>query len=237
MPTTYDRQGNTELDQTLAVLKNTLRYMAQSGISGFECRSESLEALQRWGKAAPPPDTLDGIRRALGDCRRCGLSQHRRKIVFGEGASRARLVFVGEGPGFDEDREGRPFVGAAGRLLTNIITAMHLKREDVYICNVVKCHPPGNRNPNPDEIRCCLPFLEQQLALIQPDYICTLGTIATQTLLKTGRPISKLRGRFHPYGRCRLMPTFHPAYLLRNPARKREVWDDMKQLMQAMGLS
>jgi len=182
------------------------------------------------------PETLDRIRHDMGNCRRCKLCQGRTHIVFGEGNPRARLLFVGEGPGADEDRSGRPFVGAAGQLLTRIITAMKLSREQVYICNIVKCRPPGNRNPEPDEIRTCLPFLERQLAAIRPEFVCTLGSIATRTLMDSPANVSSLRGRLHNWRGILLMPTFHPAFLLRNPARKREVWEDMKRLMAAMGI-
>jgi len=141
------------------------------------------------------------------------------------------MVFVGEGPGFEEDQQGLPFVGPAGQLLTRIIEAIKLERDQVYICNVIKCRPPGNRNPEPDEINTCFPFLERQLAAIQPDFIVALGTFAAQTLLGTNTPISRLRKRFHEYNGIKVLPTYHPAYLLRNPDKKREVWEDMKMLM------
>jgi DNA polymerase len=157
--------------------------------------------------------------------------QRRKHIVFGEGSAKSRLVFVGEGPGFEEDQRGQPFVGAAGQLLTKIIEAMKLTRDQVYICNVTKCRPPGNRDPEADEIETCLPFLERQIAAIRPDFICTLGRIAAQALLKTDAPISRLRGRFHSYHGIKLLPTYHPAYLLRNPDKKRDVWNDMQMLM------
>jgi DNA polymerase len=171
------------------------------------------------------------IRSDLGDCQRCKLASGRTHIVFGDGHPSARLVFVGEGPGYEEDRKGDPFVGAAGQLLTRIIAAIKLSREQVYICNIIKCRPPGNRNPEPDEIESCLPFLERQIAAIQPDFICALGKVAAQTLLNSSVPISKLRGRFYDYHGIKILPTYHPAYLLRNPDKKREVWEDMKMLM------
>ena len=149
--------------------------------------------------------------------------------------SRAKLVFVGEGPGFEEDQQGLPFVGPAGQLLTRIIEAIKLDRTQVYICNVIKCRPPGNRNPQPDEINACFPFLERQLASIQPDFIVALGTFAAQTLLGTATPISRLRRRFHDYNGIKVLPTYHPAYLLRNPDKKRDVWEDMKMLMKEYG--
>ena len=151
--------------------------------------------------------------------------------MFGVGNPDAQLVFVGEGPGRDEDRQGEPFVGAAGELLTRIIQAIKLTREQVYIANIVKCRPPENRNPEPGEIETCLPFLERQLKAINPRFIVALGKVAAQTLLGSEAPISRLRGRFHDYGGIRLLPTYHPAYLLRNPGAKRAVWEDMQMLM------
>ncbi|MBI5593692.1 MAG: uracil-DNA glycosylase [Deltaproteobacteria bacterium] len=181
-------------------------------------------------------DPLESIQTDIGDCQRCKLAQHRTHIVFGEGCPSARLMFVGEAPGFDEDQQGMPFVGKAGQLLSRIIQAINLTREQVYICNVIKCRPPGNRNPEPDEILACSPFLNRQIASIRPEFICALGTFAAQTLLKTTRPISKLRSQFYDYNGIRLLPTFHPSYLLRNPDKKREVWEDMKLLMNEMTL-
>ena len=222
------------IENTLDELKGTLEQMARWGCRGFDCSEQTLETLKSWGRPLPPRATvaegLDRIRDDLGDCRRCGLSADRTHIVFGEGDPGARLVFVGEGPGFEEDRSGRPFVGPAGQLLTRIIEAIKLSRDQVYICNVIKCRPPGNRNPAPDEIAACRPFLERQIAAIGPEAICTLGTFAAQALLNTQMPISRLRGRFHSYNGIQLMPTYHPAYLLRNPDQKRAVWEDMKQV-------
>jgi DNA polymerase len=180
--------------------------------------------------------TLEELRAEIGDCRRCKLCQGRTQIVFGVGNPRAELVFVGEGPGRDEDLQGEPFVGRAGRLLTEIITkGMKMRREDVYICNVVKCRPPENRNPEPDEIAACEPFLIRQLELIKPRWIVALGTFAAQTLLKTKTPISRLRGNWHTYQGIKTMPTLHPAYLLRNPADKRLVWQDIQAVLREMG--
>ena len=164
-------------------------------------------------------------------CERCELHQGRNTVVFGTGDENADLMFVGEAPGADEDRQGEPFVGRAGQLLTKIIEAMDLTRDDVYIANVIKCRPPGNRNPKPIEIETCEPFLLRQIELIQPKVICALGTFAAQTLLRTDQKISMLRGRFHDYHGCKLMATYHPAYLLRNPHGKRDVWEDMKKVM------
>ncbi len=177
---------------------------------------------------------LGDVRGALGDCRRCPLHRTRHSIVFGEGSPQAALAFVGEAPGADEDTQGRPFVGRAGQLLTKIIEAMGLRREEVYICNILKCRPPGNRNPEPDEIAQCEPFLIRQLRVIRPRVICALGTFAAHTLLKSEAPISVLRGRFHSYHGIPLMPTYHPAYLLRNPGAKKQVWADVQMVMQAL---
>jgi uracil-DNA glycosylase family 4 len=177
------------------------------------------------------PSGLNAVREALGDCQRCGLGRLRQRLVFGEGSPRAELVFVGEAPGADEDAQGRPFVGSAGQLLTKIIAAMELKREEVYICNILKCRPPGNRNPQPEEIAACEPFLIRQLQAIRPRVICALGTFAAHTLLKSEAPISILRGRFHTYQGIPLMPTYHPAYLLRNPGAKKQVWEDVQRVM------
>lgn len=178
--------------------------------------------------------TLQDIRVDMGDCRRCCLHATRQNLVFGEGSPQADLVFVGEAPGADEDQQGRPFVGRAGQLLTKIIEAMGLKRDQVYICNILKCRPPGNRNPLPEEIMACEPFLIRQLEAISPQVICALGTFAARTLLKTEAPITVLRGRFHGYHGIPLMPTYHPAYLLRNPSAKKQVWEDVQQIMKRL---
>jgi uracil-DNA glycosylase len=180
--------------------------------------------------------TLDEIREWIGDCQRCKLSPTRTQIVFGNGSSDPALVFVGEGPGAEEDAQGKPFVGRAGQLLTKMIEAMGLTREEVYITNVVKCRPPGNRNPEPEEIAACSPFLKNQLKVLKPRIICTLGTFASQTLLRTEEKISKLRGRFYSYEGMLLMPTYHPAYLLRNPAEKKSAWEDIQMIMKELNL-
>ncbi len=214
---------------------NTLKFMEGLGCSGVDCSAKSLDTLEKWGTTVTIADeTLESIRTDIGNCKRCALSEKRTSIVFGAGDPKARLVFVGEGPGFEEDKSGEPFVGAAGKLLTKIIEAINLNREKVYICNIIKCRPPGNRNPMPDEIKTCYPFLKRQLSVIKPDFICALGTFAAQTLLETKQPISKLRGHFHDYMGIKVMPTYHPAYLLRNANKKRDVWEDMKMLMKEM---
>jgi len=180
-------------------------------------------------------DSLEELRAAIGDCRRCKLCSGRTNLVFGVGNPRANLMFVGEGPGRDEDLQGEPFVGRAGQLLTDIITkGIGLRREDVYIANVVKCRPPNNRDPEPDEVAACEPFLKKQIDLIGPEIIVALGRFAVQTLLQSKMPITKLRGNWHSYHGIKLMPTFHPAYLLRNPADKKLVWEDIKKVISEM---
>jgi DNA polymerase len=184
-----------------------------------------------------PHETLRSIRQDIGDCRRCTLAKGRTHIVFGVGNPAADVMFVGEGPGEDEDRKGEPFVGRAGQLLTDIITnGMGLSRSDVYIANVVKCRPPGNRNPEPDEIAACKPFLLSQIDAVAPRVIVALGKFAAHTLLETTAPISKLRGRWFDFRGRRLMPTFHPSYLLRTPSEKKLAWEDIKLVMQALAL-
>ena len=175
--------------------------------------------------------TLAMVRAELGDCQRCKLSQTRQKLVFGAGAQDAALVFVGEAPGADEDRTGEPFVGRAGELLDKMIEAMGWSRQSVYIANLLKCRPPNNRNPAPDETRECRPFLMAQLEVIAPRIIVALGRPASNALLGTDAPISSLRGKFHERWGVRILPTFHPAYLLREPARKRDAWADLKLVM------
>ena len=181
-------------------------------------------------------DTLARIREDIGDCTRCKLHKGRTNIVFGVGNPKAELVFVGEGPGHDEDLKGEPFVGRAGKLLTQMIEAMGLRREDVYIANVVKCRPPENRLPEKDEISTCSPFLMRQLDVIQPKVICCLGSCASQTLLQTTQGISKFRGEWFDFRGAKLIATYHPAYLLRNPPAKSEVWKDLQKVMAVLGL-
>lgn len=181
-------------------------------------------------------DSLARISEDIGDCKRCRLCQQRNKIVFGSGNAHADLVFIGEGPGRDEDIQGLPFVGRAGKLLTQMIEAMGLKRDDVYICNVVKCRPPENRAPEPDEMETCSPFLFRQLAVIQPKAIVCLGATAFQALYGAKQSISRLRGQWLEFRGVPMMATYHPAYLLRNPNAKGEVWEDLKKVMVHLGL-
>ena len=182
-------------------------------------------------------DSLEIIRDEVALCTLCGeLAATRTQTVFGVGNPRARLCFLGEAPGADEDRQGEPFVGRAGQLLTKIIEACTLNRSDVYILNVLKCRPPGNRTPLPPEVANCRGFLNRQLSSIKPEFICCLGSIAAKTLLEMDTPISRMRGRFFDYRGIQVMCTYHPAYLLRNPAAKKDVWEDMKLLMRQMGV-
>jgi uracil-DNA glycosylase len=177
-----------------------------------------------------PPESLESIKADLGDCRRCKLAPGRKNIVFGSGNPKAELMFVGEAPGAEEDDQGLPFVGRAGQLLTKIIESIGLRREEVYICNILKCRPPENRNPEGDEIASCEPFLFRQVAAVQPKVICALGTFAAQTVLRTKEAVGRLRGQFFLYRGVQLMVTFHPAYLLRNPGEKRKVWEDVQKI-------
>ena len=213
-----------KVQEILADLKNYLEYLKGMGIDSLFVSGNAPQEVQS------NVQTLDEIRSKLGDCRRCKLHRTRSTIVFGEGNKKAKLMFIGEGPGYDEDVQGRPFVGKAGQLLTKIIQSIHLEREEVYITNIIKCRPPQNRNPEPDEIQSCHPFLQKQIQSIQPKMICALGTFAAQTLLSTDAKITSLRGRVFELGGIKVLPTYHPAYLLRNPERKREVWEDMKQI-------
>jgi uracil-DNA glycosylase family 4 len=206
------------------------RAVAQSGSDpGLTLGSQNMptEAPLTFSRSAI--EALAAIRADIGDCTRCKLyTLGRRQIVFGVGNPEADLMFVGEAPGADEDEQGIPFVGRAGQLLTKIIEAIELRRDDVYIANIIKCRPPQNRNPEPDEVASCEPFLFRQIDVIKPKIIVALGKYAAQTLLKTEAPISRIRGKLFDYRGAKLIPTFHPAYLLRNPSSKREVWEDMK---------
>ena len=214
----------------------------QAGVTGAADPRPRLEGAPDKDRLLLEPEvsaasSLQELETVLGDCQRCKLAGGRRSIVFGVGNSDARLMFVGEAPGEDEDLQGLPFVGKAGQLLDKILSAgMGLSREEVYIANVVKCRPPGNRNPQPDEIIACEPFLLKQVELVNPEVIVTLGAFATQVMLRNRVAISKQRGRWQDYHGVALMPTFHPAYLLRSPSEKRVVWGDIKLVMARLGL-
>jgi DNA polymerase len=226
---------NQKVHDIITDLKSYLEYLKGMGIETIPVSGTKATALPSNLSFLPKNVlTLEEIRRELGECNRCKLHRTRRTLVFGEGNDKATLMFVGEGPGYDEDVQGKPFVGKAGQLLTKIIQSIHLQREEVYITNIIKCRPPQNRNPEPDEIECCQPFLLRQIRAIQPKIICALGTFATQTLLKTDAKITALRGKFYDLPGIKVLPTYHPAYLLRNPERKREVWEDMKKISERM---
>jgi DNA polymerase len=261
-----DPTSQGQIAELATALRTYVEYQRELGVAGFPRDAQPTPVASRIEGPAvaasahapvsqvaargaePSPDlfappevaragSLDALREAIGDCRRCKLAPCRTNLVFGVGSPTARLAFVGEAPGRDEDIQGEPFVGRAGQLLTEIITkGMRLRRDDVYICNVIKCRPPENRNPEPDEVASCEPFLIRQLELIKPEVIVALGKFAVQTLLRVKTPISQLRGRWFDYHGIRLMPTFHPAYLLRNPGDKRLVWQDIQQVMQALGM-
>jgi uracil-DNA glycosylase family 4 len=218
-------------------LAEHLRFAAELGVAGVsrdplwrqKGDGSHFQTAESGAEGSNTNDALAGVKAFIGECTRCKLHRlGRTQVVFGTGSPSADLMFVGEAPGADEDEQGMPFVGKSGQLLTKIIEAIDLKREDVYIANVIKCRPPQNRNPEPDEIETCEPFLFQQIDLIKPKVIVTLGKFAAQCLLRSEEPISRLRGRLFDYRGAKLIPTFHPAYLLRNPSSKREVWEDMK---------
>jgi uracil-DNA glycosylase family 4 len=223
--------GDSKVIELMEDLKSYLEYLKGMGI-------ESLPTATGPGPQTPSSSsdslasssTLKDIRQEMEGCKQCKLHRTRKSLVFGEGSEKAILMFIGEGPGYDEDIQGRPFVGKAGQLLTKIIQSINLQREEVYIANIVKCRPPQNRNPEPDEITVCRPFLQRQIQAIQPRIICALGAFAAQSLLQTGEKISALRGRRFDLNGIRVIPTYHPAFLLRNPERKREVWEDMKKI-------
>lgn len=223
-----------ELAEIVRHLKNLMVFDESIGLESPSLSSSALRYLDRDSSRI---QTLEDLRSYIGDCTRCKLCRGRKNLVFGEGSPKARLVFVGEGPGREEDIAGRPFVGDAGKLLTKMIeNGMGVKREEVYICNIVKCRPPNNRDPEKDEIETCLPFLKEQLRIIHPEVICTLGRIAAQGLLGRGFNITRERGQWMSYMDIPLMPTFHPAYLLRYPAGKRQTWEDLKEIMGHLGL-
>ena len=225
---------NQELRELLAAGRSQLAYLQELGLSSVPVtkRPDPLLICPPWvaDDGSCRPETLEELRNDIGECERCPLGRSRNSLVFGVGNPQADLVFVGEAPGRDEDLKCEPFVGEAGQLLNRVLFAMELARDEVYICNVLKCRPPGNRNPQPDEVATCEPFLIRQLAAIKPKVIVALGTFAVQSLLKTKIPIGRLRGEWQTYQGVPLMPTFHPAYLLRSPHGKRDVWEDMKEV-------
>lgn len=213
--------------ELLEQIRERLRYYASITTVGLPRRS-SASVQQPASSLQEGAETLEVIREDLGECTRCKLHENRRTLVYGVGNPNADLMFVGEGPGYEEDVQGIPFVGPAGQLLTKIIEAIQLTRDEVYIANVVKCRPPSNRDPEPDEIATCRPFLERQVAAIRPRVICTLGRVATQAMLSTEKPLGRMRGQQFSFGDAVLVPTYHPAALLRDPSKKRDTWEDMK---------
>lgn len=230
--------NRSELRDTLKKIKSFLLAEKEAGVKEYHLPGWKKGASKVPGSQSTasrnPKKALEELRKKVLRCRGCQLYKTRKNLVFGEGNAKARLFFVGEAPGQDEDLKGSPFVGRAGQLLTRIIEAIGLKREDVYIGNILKCRPPGNRDPSLKEIEACEPWLRMQLEIINPRVICALGKFAAQTLLRTNEPITSLRGKFHDYHRIKLMPTYHPAYLLRNPSDKRAVWEDMKKVREML---
>ena len=222
-------------------IANYVRYLQRLGVTELPLSLPSPRgAPEGLNTVEPAPSSgaaqLAQLEAAVRNCQACRLHEGRRHVVFGTGNPDADLVFVGEAPGHEEDVQGEPFVGRAGQLLTRIIQAIGLTREDVYILNVIKCRPPQNRNPRPDEVAACRPIIDKQLACLKPRVICALGTFAAQALLRSDERISRLRGRFHSMGNILVRPTFHPAYLLRNPEQKRRVWEDMQDIQRELGL-
>lgn len=222
-----------ELKELVSELREWLRYQRRLGWRGLP---QEKAAAARPAEPGPEPaegvPSLEEIRAEMGQCQRCKLHSGATNLVFGEGAADARLMFIGEAPGAEEDLQGRPFVGPAGQLLNNLLSKLGLPREEVYITNVVKSRPPGNREPEAEEIEACLPFLRQQIAAIRPRVIVTLGRVATQALLGSKEPLTRLRGKWQKYGNIRVMPTFHPSYLLRFPRERHKTWVDMQRVME-----
>ena len=215
---------NNIIHEYLKVVANMKEYVSEQLELGF------LELTAPFGKM-----TMEELRAEAMECTRCELHKTRQNVVFGEGNENADLVFIGEAPGGEEDQQGRPFVGAAGQLLTKIIGAMKLTREEVYIANVLKCRPPNNRDPLPNEVNQCKPFLTRQLEIIKPKVICVLGTHSAHALINSTEGITRMRGQFYMYNGIKVMPTFHPAYLLRNESAKRPVWSDVQKIMAELG--
>lgn len=216
----------------VTAVQDYMRYLQGIGVTELPLASEVMVT----SSAASSQARLTQLETSVRNCTQCQLHTGRTQVVFGTGDPAADLVFVGEAPGRDEDLKGEPFVGPAGQLLTRIIEAIGLRREQVYILNVVKCRPPNNRNPRPEEVAACRPILQAQLDCLQPRVICAMGAFAAQSLLQTDERISRLRGRFHMLGSIQVMPTYHPAYLLRNPQEKRAVWQDMQAVQRALAL-
>ncbi len=230
--------SESELLSLVHTLKHDVARQIKQGTKSFSRPLKEIE-IEPLTEAPRDSENLswEKLREEALNCQKCSLAKTRTQVVFGKGNQKAELMFVGEAPGYDEDVQGEPFVGLAGQLLTKIIQAMGLTREEVYIANVLKCRPPNNRPPQPEEIEQCRPYLKAQIDKVKPKVIVALGSFAAQTLLKTDRKISGLRGFFHDFQGIPLMPTFHPAFLLRNPAEKKSVWEDMKLVMKTLNKS
>ena len=233
----HDDRANDELLEVIELAKKFLEQEKQRGLQQISVSRETwgeleaaVERANLIAEKTDPRAALDEISVLAGKCTKCSLSRTRTNVVVGEGNPEAKLMFIGEAPGADEDEQGLPFVGRAGQLLTRIIEAIKLQRSEVYICNILKCRPPGNRTPTSDEIACCVPFVLKQVEAINPKIICALGNVAAQTLLNTKNPMNRLRGKFHKFGNALLMPTYHPAALLRNPDYRKYVWEDVQMI-------
>lgn len=224
-------KAGKELWEIIRLVKGYMEAESEAGLEEFIMPEVFFKAESRKRKVKSKEAQMQSLKKKIVRCKKCALYKTRRNVVFGEGNINAKLVFVGEAPGYEEDLQGLPFVGAAGQLLTKIIEAMGFKRRDVYICNVLKCRPLANRNPSPLEIQSCKFYLTEQLRIIEPKVICALGKFSAQLLLESQEPITRLRGKFFEYEGIEVMPTFHPAYLLRNPSGKKLVWGDMKKIM------
>jgi DNA polymerase len=231
----HDERASQELLEVIELAKSFLQRQKNLGLRQISLNRATWAALDTLfaPTGEKPEDAAAAIKKlapVVQSCSKCHLAKTRTNVVLGEGNPYAKLMFIGEAPGADEDAQGLPFVGRAGQLLTRIIEAINLKRSDVYICNILKCRPPENRTPAPDEIECCLPFLMEQIRSIRPRIICALGNTAAQTLLRTKTPMNRMRAKFHAFGESILMPTYHPSALLRNPEYKKPTWEDMQMI-------
>lgn len=226
-----------QFDGLIQGLENYAEFLSGLGISGVECSPETIEIIKKWGEKQPvAPESLDSVRRRLASCRKCSLCRNRTTPVFGTGDQTARLMMVGFCPSPVDDKKGEPFSDQAGALLTNIITAMHLDRSSVYLCNVLKCRPPAGVFPGDEETSACMRHLKNQIRLVRPEIVCLLGEEATRSFLNTKTPFSNLRGAFHDFETFRVMPTWHPKDLLAAPAKKKDTWNDVQKIMQVLGV-
>lgn len=240
----HDENASAELLEVIGLAKKFLEQEKKRGLEIVRMKPETWQAVEDAARSPAaaaatasgkdPAEALEELRPTVEGCAKCALASTRTNVVFGQGNPNAKLVFVGEAPGADEDAQGLAFVGRAGKLLTKIIEAIDLTRDDVFICNILKCRPPENRTPATQEIECCIPYLREQLGIIQPAIICALGNSAAQTLLNTKSPMNKMRGRFHEFEGALLMPTYHPAALLRNSQYKRPTWEDMQMIQKEL---